>query len=196
MEKPTRQRKSKTDLLKRGLEILAGQGVEGVTIDALCTGLGVTKGSFYHHFKSRDQFHASLLEFWMEEHTERKKALADEEGTPEQRYVRIVEYATTLPHELEKNIRAWAMRNTLAADYLAKVDGSRIAYLEWLLKDILQDETQARPMATIVLSTMIGSRLLSPPILGDARRELLGQLHTLMGIQLPSATNSQKGAEQ
>jgi len=195
MRKTTRQRKSKTDLLKRGLKILAGQGVEGVTIDALCTGLGVTKGSFYHHFKSRDQFHAALLEFWMEEHTERKKALADEEGTPEQRYARIVEYATTLPHDLEKNIRAWAMRNTLAADYLAKVDGSRITYLEGLLKNILKDQTQARPMATIVLSTMIGSRLLSPPILGDARRELLAQLHALMGIQLPSATNSQKGAK-
>ncbi len=44
MRKTTRQRKSKTDLLKRGLKILAGQGVEGVTIDALCTGLGGNQG--------------------------------------------------------------------------------------------------------------------------------------------------------
>ncbi|MEV0081899.1 TetR/AcrR family transcriptional regulator [Saccharopolyspora sp. NPDC050642] len=40
----------KQDWLDAGLEILADQGVPALTIDRLATKLGLTKGSFYHHF--------------------------------------------------------------------------------------------------------------------------------------------------
>ncbi len=181
----TRPQKTRQALLQRGLEILSEQGIEKLTIDNLCVELGLTKGSFYHHFKNREHFHTSLLEFWMEEHTERKKTMAEEKGTPEEKYIRILEYAATLPHDLEKAIRSWAMCNPLAAEYQTKVDTSRINYLTNLLGNMLPDRNQAQMMARIVLSTMIGSRHLFPPLLGAARQQMMRELHSLMGIKLP-----------
>ncbi len=178
---PQRQ-KTKDQMLDRGLEILAEQGVEGVTIDALCTGLGVTKGSFYHHFKNREHFQATLLEFWLEKHTEHKKALAKEKETPEERYAKIIEFGGALPHKLEKNIRAWAMHNSLAAAYQSKVDNTRLDYLQGLLEELIEDKKQARTIATIVLSTMIGLRHLFPPQRGEARKEILDNLNKLIGL--------------
>lgn len=61
--------KRKQALLAEGLDILAVHGPNGLTIDALCTRLACTKGSFYHHFRNREQFVRDLLEYWIEEHT-------------------------------------------------------------------------------------------------------------------------------
>lgn len=51
-----KSRRSKIDILAFGLDILSEYGEGELTIDFLCQKLGVTKGSFYHHFKSRDLF--------------------------------------------------------------------------------------------------------------------------------------------
>lgn len=175
--KPTKQR-----LLENGLKVLTEEGPSGLTIDAICVRVKVTKGAFYHHFRSRSGYHAALLEYWMEEYTERRKQLADEKGTPEERYARIVEYAATLPHDLEKAIRAWAMRDPFAAKYQAKADESRHAYLTGLLRELLKDDEQAEAMAMLVLSTMVGMRHLFPPVAGEERRAIMSRLHELMGL--------------
>jgi len=171
-------------MLQRGLDILSKQGIEGLTVDGLCSRLGLTKGAFYHHFQGRSQFHAALLEYWMERSTEAKKALADQKGSAEERYAQIVDYASNLPHDQEKAIRAWALHSPLAAEYQAKVDASRRQYLEELLKDMLPNPDQAEDMATLVLAAMIGLRHLFPAVCGEARQELMRRLHGLMGVRL------------
>lgn len=53
------------DWLKATLALLAETGgPEGIRIDALCRRLGVTKGSFYWHFKSRSDLIDSLIDYW------------------------------------------------------------------------------------------------------------------------------------
>lgn len=185
-----KQRKSKTDLLQTGLEILATHGIDRLTIDKLCKKLSVTKGSFYHHFKNQRAFMEALLEFWMEENTERKKTLADESGTPLEQYQRILYFAATLPHAQEKAIRAWAMHDPLVAKYQERVDASRVNYLASRLANLLPDPSQAPIIAQIVLSTMIGSRHMFPAIIGESRHEIMVRLHKLMGIDLPAHNSS------
>ena len=182
-----KQRNSKQDLLKKGMDILAAQGIERLTIDALCSALKVTKGSFYHHFKSLKNFRQDLLEFWMEENTERKKVLADQCGTELEQYARILGYAASLPHDQEKALRAWAMQDPQVAEYQARVDKSRTDYLAGLLEVLLPDPAQAGMAARIVLAAMIGSRHMFPPVLGSRREEMMATLHTFMGITLPPA---------
>ena len=182
-----KQRNSKQDLLKKGMEILAAQGIDRLTIDALCSALKVTKGSFYHHFKSLKNFRQELLEFWMEENTERKKVMADQCGTPLEQYSSILGYAASLPHDQEKALRAWAMQDPQVTEYQARVDKSRMDYLAGLLSVLLPDPAQAGVAARLVLAAMIGSRHMFPPALGESREEMLTALHAFMGITLPPA---------
>ncbi|MBC7231034.1 MAG: TetR/AcrR family transcriptional regulator [Actinobacteria bacterium] len=66
------------------IDLFAKKGYDKVTVDDICTRVGVTKGAFYNHFRSKDQI--ILEEFMrMDEH-----------------YVRVAEEISALPTSLEK----------------------------------------------------------------------------------------------
>lgn len=53
--------KTKELVLETALELISSKGYQNVTIDEICANCNVTKGAFYHHFKSKesmlDQIH-------------------------------------------------------------------------------------------------------------------------------------------
>lgn len=48
-------------MLIHGQRLCLAQGYTATTVDAVCEAAGVTKGSFFHHFKTKDDFGAQLL---------------------------------------------------------------------------------------------------------------------------------------
>jgi AcrR family transcriptional regulator len=50
--------------LRSALEILAQKGQAKLRVNDIVADLGVTKGSFYHHFKDRAEFVQALVEYW------------------------------------------------------------------------------------------------------------------------------------
>src|SRR5260221_12834426 len=46
---------SKTKLLDAALTVIRTKGYSATTVDDICNAAGVTKGSFFHHFKSKDE---------------------------------------------------------------------------------------------------------------------------------------------
>ncbi|MBK8286706.1 MAG: TetR/AcrR family transcriptional regulator [Ahniella sp.] len=60
-EKP---RLSAEDWLQAALDVIAEQGLAAVAVEPLAKRLGVTKGSFYWHFPSREALLKSALEKW------------------------------------------------------------------------------------------------------------------------------------
>lgn len=52
------------DWLDEALNVMATEGVKAVAVEPLAKRLGVTKGSFYWHFKNRDALITELLAFW------------------------------------------------------------------------------------------------------------------------------------
>ncbi len=63
------KRLDKTAWFKQGFKILKTSGAADLTIENLTKKLNKTKGSFYHHFKNRDDYFEKLLEFWEEKQT-------------------------------------------------------------------------------------------------------------------------------
>ena len=49
------QHSSKTRLLDAALTVIRTKGYAATTVDDICQEAGVTKGSFFHHFKSKDE---------------------------------------------------------------------------------------------------------------------------------------------
>lgn len=58
------QRLSADDWAQAALDMIAEQGVGSVAVEPLARRLGVTKGSFYWHFPSRDALLQAALERW------------------------------------------------------------------------------------------------------------------------------------
>lgn len=49
------QHESKTKLLDAALHVIRAKGYTATTVDDICRSAGVTKGSFFHHFKSKEE---------------------------------------------------------------------------------------------------------------------------------------------
>ncbi len=55
---------SKTKLLDAALQVIRAQGYAATTVEDICQLAGVTKGSFFHHFKSKDDLALSATAHW------------------------------------------------------------------------------------------------------------------------------------
>lgn len=64
-----RPRLSRNSWLEVALELLHDKGINAVTVDALAKQLGITRGSFYHHFKDRNDLSKEMLEYWKKKWT-------------------------------------------------------------------------------------------------------------------------------
>ncbi len=60
------QHESKTKLLNAALNVIRAKGYAATTVDDICHAAGVTKGSFFHHFKSKDDLALSAAAYWGE----------------------------------------------------------------------------------------------------------------------------------
>src|SRR5260370_34609121 len=55
---------SKTKLLNAALQVIRTKGYAATTADDICYQAGETKGSFFHHFKSKDELALAAVEHW------------------------------------------------------------------------------------------------------------------------------------
>jgi TetR/AcrR family transcriptional repressor of nem operon len=53
-------------ILAAALRIIRAKGYAATTVDELCAGAGVTKGAFFHHFKSKDELAVAAADHWSE----------------------------------------------------------------------------------------------------------------------------------
>ena len=58
------QHDSKTKLLDAALKVIRAKGYAATTVEDICQQAGVTKGSFFHHFKSKDDLALSATAHW------------------------------------------------------------------------------------------------------------------------------------
>ena len=89
-EEPRSGRLSRLEWIEAVLDALVESGIEGVRIDRLCRALGVTKGSFYHHFSGREALLDAVADYWSETQPRQAlNALAATPGDPMQQLVEI-----------------------------------------------------------------------------------------------------------
>jgi TetR/AcrR family transcriptional regulator, transcriptional repressor for nem operon len=63
MARPSTARKK---LLEAAFSVVRAKGYAAATVDDLCAAAGVTKGAFFHHFKTKDDLAVAAAEHWSE----------------------------------------------------------------------------------------------------------------------------------
>ncbi len=154
-------RLEKLDWLELALKTLAEESVDKVLVVPLAKKLGVTKGSFYWHFKSRDEFLMEVLALWRERATRRIIDIVNARSDdPAERLAYLFKIAVQTKYEspggsLELAIRAWARLDPQARRVVALVDDERLDYLteQYVQLGFTEDEARTRALMQYSFST-------------------------------------------
>jgi AcrR family transcriptional regulator len=154
----TRMRQSKDDYYRSALELLADGGVDALTMANLCERLGVTTGSFYAHFAGIREFHSAFLEQWEAGRVYQLKEQVDATPDPLERIDLLRRIAVAVNHEAESAIRGWARTNPVVAEFQRRVDRLREEVLVQAFLDIGIDKKEARVLARIGITILVGTQ--------------------------------------
>jgi len=144
------------DWVKQGLKILGESGIEAVRVEPLAKLMNVTKGSFYWHFKNRDELLEALLQEWVRSETEGIIQRVDEKhGDAIAKLMHLFELAIQDDGKVENAIRAWATNDVKAANILSKVDSHRLEYTRDLFLQIGFSGIDAMVRARMAYYTLV-----------------------------------------
>ena len=55
---------ARTHLLNAAFSLIRAKGYSATSVDDLCRAAGVTKGAFFHHFKSKEELAVAAAQHW------------------------------------------------------------------------------------------------------------------------------------
>jgi AcrR family transcriptional regulator len=113
------------------LKTLVEEGVDAVRIERLAAHLGLTRGSFYHHYKDHADLLHALLEHYIETNQQRfVKMLPLLQGTPKDKlWVLWSATADQAFRDYDWAVRMWGMRDPHVAEVLKQIDAKRMEVL-------------------------------------------------------------------
>ncbi len=137
-EKAPRERLTREDWLQRAMEVLSKDGDSKIRIDSICRDLGVTKGSFYWHFKNRADFLNSIVDYWYLRYNVQVPELVElQGGTAQERLQRIFEMVTSggLAH-YDGAFDSWAAHEPTVSEKVRKAYRARFEYTCSLFREM------------------------------------------------------------
>jgi AcrR family transcriptional regulator len=185
MTAAARPRLAPDDWIAAATEVLVDQGIDHVRVDVLASQLGVTRGSFYWHFRDRADLLGRVLQGWREHATvalTQRLAQQQREPMAQLRDVLSLPFrggAAARAARIELAIRAWARRDALAREALEAADASRLAYIARIFCALGFEDVAAQTRAFVVYAYVVAESqitLVRTQRQRDERRELLERL--------------------
>ncbi|SDS26634.1 TetR/AcrR family transcriptional regulator [Microlunatus soli] len=174
--------------IDEGFVVLREQGATGLKVDSIAARLGLTKGSFHHHFRGAGDYRRVLLARYEEQAVDAiEQFLAAAVDLAPDRAVMSLADAPVLDNRLDAAIRSWAADDADALAVQQRVDQQRLAALIGLWERILPDPQQARIAALVPHLVVIGASAAQPaPTEQEMRQvfELLAGMVPSIGDQV------------
>ncbi len=145
--------------LKKGIQTLDTIGWRALKINDLCQQLNVTKGSFYHWFKSKRDYELQVLAYWKKRFTQGFIETAEQGSTSHEKLSILGQQCidgAINGNRLEFEINAWSFQDEEVKQYVTSVYEQRHQYLVKLLSDIYEDPTDVKKHGLILYSLVIG----------------------------------------
>ena len=150
------------DWAQAALDLIAEQGVAAVAVEPLARRLGVTKGSFYWHFPSRDALLQAALERW--EKVEQETVFGSLEAVPDPRE-RLRALFHLVAHEATSHViyseLLKALDHPAVAPVINRVSQRRFDYLTASFRQAGLGRTDAQHRARLAYAAYVGFLQLS-----------------------------------
>lgn len=145
------------DWLMTGLKVLVESGIEAVRVEPLAKLMSVTKGSFYWHFKNREDLIEAMLQEWATRETDNViEQVEAEGGDAEAKLLNLFHVCAQDDARLEKAMRTWAANDAKVAKVIAEIDQRRLDYLRDLFLEIGFLTTDAKARARLSYYSWVG----------------------------------------
>ncbi|UPK74164.1 TetR/AcrR family transcriptional regulator [Nocardioidaceae bacterium SCSIO 66511] len=175
--------------LNDGVEVLAAEGAAGVRIDRIAARLGLSKGSFHHHFDGAEGFKRELLTHIEELLVAGLHDAVAERGVGSGRDLleRLIAVVTApdgevYRPELEVALRAWSLTDPVAAESQARIDEARLEVLRGVWRSISDDEDEVRISALLPYVIAVGAMVTRPAVEIDDLRRLYERILPLVPV--------------
>ena len=129
----------KKDWIRAAVYLMAEKSVDAVKVEVLAKRIGVSKGSFYWHFKNRQALLDGILDYW-EAETDYLIEVANRAERPLDRLRALFgaigeEAGEQSEFALDTAVFRWALRDPAIAERVKRVEEKRIRYMQQLLLD-------------------------------------------------------------
>jgi AcrR family transcriptional regulator len=172
--------------IEKAFEMLIENGVNSISAEKIAKNFGISRGSFYHHFGSSEEFQRELLETWYKRGT--IEVLARNKLTPHSSKLEVLRnFAWSLNHELDVAVRSWALYNPLAKSYQEKVDTDRIGYITDVYSEVSGKSTvddDVKMAAQLSYLSFIGIQNIQPRICADELDSFRKRLQDMLAQKL------------
>lgn len=148
---------SKEDWLSAALDVLNERGVDSVKVLPLSKALGVTRGSFYWHFKDRKDLLQQMLEYWERELTDaviQQTKKLDASAEDKLRYV-VTNVLYQSMDRYDTAVRAWSLFDGSTLKTMKRVERKRLRFLTELLSQTGLDQGAVHIRARFLYSYLM-----------------------------------------
>lgn len=136
---------------------LAQEGIDSVRVEVLCRDLGVSKGSFYWHFRDREDLLHALLMQWEKGEEEWLTEAQSYERSAAASWARLVERSAQPDRiRFEAAIRAWARQDDRVARRVAAVEKNQREHIARILREIGFAKRAAEEWSEMALIIYLG----------------------------------------
>ena len=148
---------SREDWIEAALHALADGGPPAVAVERLAARLQTTKGSFYWHFKDREELIAAALTTWERDATdaliEQARGIAD----PVERLRQLMIVATELEEEEHPDVRLLpSASDPIVGEVVKRVQRKRLDFLAQAFRDAGFPPAESRLRARLAYSLYLG----------------------------------------
>ena len=157
VQKNERVTLSAADWERAALELISEQGVQALAIEPLARRMGITKGSFYWHFSSRESLLEQSLVRWEEHDSRNLSASLGEIDNPRDRLISFFRRVgkEKLTHEVYSELCA-AAGHPQVAPVLERVAERRMKHLSAAFGEMGMKADRARNQARLIYSVYLG----------------------------------------
>ncbi len=175
-------RLDRQDWLDAALETLVEGGIAAVTMERVAAALGVTRGSFYHHFRDRAELLDELLDYWVGKWTVSVRddvaALGLDPRSTLLALMRTIAHRRAAEYDVV--FRAWALHDERARAVLARVDEMRVEYMTSLFTAMGFEGLEAENRARLALYYEMAQPSVLSPMSTEQKDRLLVERHRFL----------------